>query len=378
MNDNKRVIIDYLSATFPLIVSEAENEQERSIQTFRLFREFFGLAKCECRSEPYATNNFKYQYTLKEFITLRCDGPVNSNGERTCQLELKGEGCREFERIANGKTWVDLFELLYGMDVVFKRIDITIDDLSGMEISQKYIYKKLRNNEYTSIFKSEPKYHGLIDEGFTIELGGRRSTTQLVIYDKRLEQLQKHKICDESYWVRYEMRFRGAKADAVVLELLTNYKNNDDPINGLNIQSFAKAQLLSTLDLKKGNNYDEAHKCKAPTDPKWLAFLDDTDKAELPKIEERETTYESRRAFLMPKAAVIIETWFMMKNQDFDLYFHDLTNEIYNLLSKFSDKQKKRLNECLLENGIEPLDEAGFDNLKMKFYEKVVDMELPF
>ena len=339
MNDNKRVIIDYLSATFPLIVSEAENEQERSIQTFRLFREFFGLAKCECRSEPYATNNFKYQYTLKEFITLRCDGPVNSNGERTCQLELKGEGCREFERIANGKTWVDLFELLYGMDVVFKRIDITIDDLSGMEISQKYIYKKLRNNEYTSIFKSETKYHGLIDEGFTIELGGRRSTTQLVIYDKRLEQLQKHKICDESYWVRYEMRFRGAKADAVVLELLTNYKNNDDPINGLNIQSFAKAQLLSTLDLKKGNNYDEAHKCKAPTDPKWLAFLDDTDKAELPKIEERETTYESRRAFLMPKAAVIIATWFMMKNQDFELFIHDFLDEMYVLFSKFTDKQ---------------------------------------
>ena len=80
----------------------------------------------------------------------------------------------------------------------------------------------------------------------------------------------------------------------------------------------------------------------------------------------------------MPRAAVILATWFMMKNQDFDLYFHDLTNEIYNLLSKFSDKQKKRLNECLLENGIEPLDEAGFDNLKMKFYEKVVDMELPF
>ena len=58
MNENKRVIIDYLSATFPLIISEAENEHERSIQTYRLFREFFGFDKFECRSEPYATNNF--------------------------------------------------------------------------------------------------------------------------------------------------------------------------------------------------------------------------------------------------------------------------------------------------------------------------------
>ena len=97
MNDNKRVIIDYLSATFPLIISETEDEQERSFKTFRFFRDFFGLHRCECRTEPFATNNFKYQFTLKEFITLRCDGPVNSFGERTCQLEMKGEGCREFD-----------------------------------------------------------------------------------------------------------------------------------------------------------------------------------------------------------------------------------------------------------------------------------------
>jgi len=378
MNENKRVIIDYLSATFPLIISETEDEQERSFKTFRFFREFFGLHRCECRTEPFATNNFKYQFTLKEFITLRCDGPVNSFGERTCQLEMKGEGCREFERIANGKTWLDLCKLLYGLDVTFKRIDITIDDLSGMEINSYYLYKKIKNGYYTSVFKSPAKFYGLDDKTFNIEMGSRRSPTQLVIYDKRTEQLQKHKVCDESYWTRYEMRFRGAKADALVLELCQKYVNNDDIVYGLDIQRFAKEQLYLTLDIKEESNDDSNHKYRNDTDPKWLAFLDDSEKSEPVKVTPRETTYESRRAYSMPRAAVILATWFMMKNQDFDLYFHDLTNEMYNLLSKFSDKQKKRLNECLLENGIEPLDEAGFDNLKMKFYEKVVDMELPF
>ena len=42
------------------------------------------------------------------------------------------------------------------------------------------------------------------------------------------------------------------------------------------------------------------------------------------------------------------------------------------------NKQKKRLNENLLENGIEPLSEEGFDNLRLAFYEKALDMELPF
>lgn len=378
MSEDKRVIIDYLSATFPLIVSETEDEQERSLQTYRLFRDFFGLHKCECRSEAYSSNNFKYQFTLKETITLRCDGPLNSNGERTCQLELKGEGCREFERIANGKTWFDLFKLLYGMDVTFKRIDLTIDDLSGLEITQNYIYKKLRNNEYISVFKSQPKFYGLLDEGFTIELGGRRSPTQLVIYDKRQEQLQKHKQCDESYWTRYEMRFRGNKADAIVLELCQKYVNNEDLVNGLDIASFAKEQLLLTLDIKKENNDDSNHNYRNQTDPKWLAFLENASKPEPVKVLQRETTYESRRAFAMPKAAVILATWFEMKNRDKDLFIHDLFNEMYRLLSKFTDKQKKRMNECFLENGLEPLNEEEFQEFKMTFNEIAIDMELPF
>ena len=119
-----------------------------------LTRDFFGLKDCQCRSEAYASNNFKYQYTLSEFITLRCDGPVNSDGERTCQLEMKGEGCREFERIANGKTWLDLFNFLIGMNATFKRFDLANDDFSGMEMNQNYFYKKLKKGEYTSVFKS--------------------------------------------------------------------------------------------------------------------------------------------------------------------------------------------------------------------------------
>lgn len=380
MTEDKRTIPDYVSVTFPLVVSMSEDEQERSIQTKRVFRDFLGLKDCQCRSEAYASNNFKYQYTLSEFITLRCDGPVNSDGERTCQLEMKGEGCREFERLAQlrGITWLDFFNFLIGMNATFKRFDLANDDFSGMEMTQKYFYEKLRNGEYTSVFKSPPKFFGLLDEGFTVELGGRRSSTQLTVYDKRIEQLQKHNQCDESYWTRYELRFRGAKADAMVLELCKNYRNPDDLVNGLDFAKFARVQLLNTIELKKNGNYSGNNLNKAEIDPKWLAFLDNIEKGEPVKVEQRETNYESRRAYAMPKAAGVIATWFMMKNKDMDLFMHDFFKEMYALLTKFTDKQKKRLNENLLENGIEPLSEEGFDNLRLAFYEKALDMELPF
>ena len=101
-------------------------------------------------------------------------------------------------------------------------------------------------------------------------------------------------------------------------------------------------------------------------------------KGEPVKVEQRETNYESRRAYAMPKAAGVIATWFMIKNKDMDLFMHDFFKEMYALLTKFTDKQKKRLNENLLENGIEPLSEEGFDELRLAFYEKALDMELPF
>ncbi len=378
MTEDKRTIIDYLSATFPLIVTVSEDEQERSIQTYRLFRDFFGLKACQCHHEAFSSNNYKYQYTLSEFITLRCDGPINANGEKTCQLEMKGEGCREFERIANGKTWLDLFNLLIGMDSTFKRIDLATDDFSGLEMNQTYFYKKLKKGEYTSVFKSPPKFFGFDENTFNIELGGRRSPTQLVVYDKRREQLQKHKSLDESYWTRYELRFRGAKADVMVLELCKNYKNNDDLINGLDISKFAKIQMLNTLNIKIDSNYCDKNKDKADTDPKWLSFLDNIEKGEKIKVTQRESTYESRRAYAMPRASIILATWYAMKNRDMDLFIHDFCKEMYVLLSKYTDKQKKRLNECLLDNGIEPLSPDEFDKFKFEFYSKALDMEMPF
>ena len=380
MNEDKRTILDYFSATWPLQVTMSEDEQERSIQTSRVFRDFLGLHSCQVRTEPYATNNFKYQYTLSEYITLRCDGPLNKDGERTCQLEMKGEGCREFERLAQERniTWLDLFNFLIGLNANFKRFDLANDDKSGLEMNQNYFYNKLKKGEYTSVFKSPPKFFGFDENSVNIELGGRRSPTQLVVYDKRREQLEKNHQCEESYWTRYELRFRGAKADAALLDLCKNYKDPTDQVNGVDLNRFAKVQLLNTLELKDNKSNSKKNMNREETDPKWLAFLDNVEKGERIKVEERITNYESRRLYSMPRAAGIIATWFAMKNMDMDLFIHDFLKEMYVLLSKFNDKQKKRLNENLIDNGIEPLSEKQFDDFKLKFLDKALDMEMPF
>ena len=70
----------------------------------------------------------------------------------------------------------------------FKRIDITIDDLSGKEIKMKYLFDKIEEGCYTSIFKTEPKILGTLKRGLTIDFGSRNAMTELCVYDKLNQQ----------------------------------------------------------------------------------------------------------------------------------------------------------------------------------------------
>ena len=374
---NKRVIIDYLSVTFPLNIQD-NDEYISCYETLRFFREYFGLKRYECKTEDYATNNFKYQFTLSQYITLRCCGPFNANFERTCHLEMKGEGCREFERIANGKTWLDLFKFLYGLDPVFKRIDITIDDFDGCDITMADIFEKSKKRLYTSVFKSKPTYHGILEDGLTIDFGSRTSSTELCIYDKKRQQERDGIKIPEKYWVRYEIRFRGAKADAIVLDLVSNYEDKDDKTYELKLQDYAQKALYATIDFKVDNNYSESDQSKAETDPRWKTFVNDIDKAKLPKAVTRPTLYEKKRAYIMPKAALVLTVMLIEKNWDGELFLHDLLNDMHHYLTKFSQHKEDVLNICLDENGLETFGNGELYKIREKIYEMIIDMELPF
>lgn len=63
---------------------------------------------------------------------LKLCGPLNERGIHTCSLELKGTGCREFERNRPDFTCYDLLLTLFGMyEARSSRLDLTIDDFEG-------------------------------------------------------------------------------------------------------------------------------------------------------------------------------------------------------------------------------------------------------
>lgn len=374
----KKIIIDYLSGTFPLILVGDESERTKVLEYVDAFREFLGLDNCQIEESSHALNNFRYQYVFSDFIVLRLAGPVNEFGYKTCQIELKGEGCREFERLRPDYKWTDLFYFLMEFNTNFKRLDLTIDDYSGKEIKLKDVFNKIKNGLYTSIFKSEPKYHGMIETGLTIDLGSRNSQVELCIYDKYKQQKNLGKDVDADYWTRYEMRFRQDKANSIIYDLMENYINDEIEIYGLDLKRFATKTLYGILDLKVGNNANRAHQKKKDTDPKWLAFLENAEKGILPKANPRISTNESRFNYIMPKAKMILLQWLLESNFNPDIFLERILNEEKDLLMNTSRSQLNRFNQYLLENNKAKMNSEEFEELITNIDRMIDERSLPF
>lgn len=120
---------------------------------------------------------------------LKLCGPLNERGIHTCSPELKGTGCREFERNRPDFTCYDLLLTLFGMyEARSSRLDLTIDDFEGKDCPFVWIMDKLDREMYTSAFKKCYSIHGNKYDGYSITFGNRKGDTkimqQLVIYEK--------------------------------------------------------------------------------------------------------------------------------------------------------------------------------------------------
>lgn len=360
--------IDYFSTTFPLDLSAEESTLFKVYETVKIIATYLNVQNFEIIKIKYAQNNFNYQYQLGEHITLRLDGPMNENYHKTCQLEMKGEGCRDFESRNPDKTWKDLILFMAEQNAKFKRIDLAIDDYEGKNITLEYLYPKILKKHYSSIFKSEAQPHGTLESGLTLQFGSHNSLTQLVIYDKQKEQQKRKKFCDKDYWTRYEMRFRNELADSIAYALCKT----------TSLQQYAYSQLYRIIDIKEDNHYDVRSQYQISTDPHWQSFLQNVEKGKL-----EPTTHEEPKFFstYMQAANSYISMWFIVHYLQVlkDPYLFEM--EIYKFISTsltFSKKRFQRLNIFLNQMNLTPLDNTGLAQIKQEFQKLLEEKELPF
>lgn len=170
---------------------------------------------------------YEERYSLGNIFVL-----TSSDAEKGTLLELKGQGCREFEGFleAQGRDWYSFFDLAMREGCVFKRLDLAINDIFGI-LDIRELTQKCKDDECISKFRSWKSYRSgeLIrkDEkegmGYTLYIGSLKSDVYFCIYEKDYEQYIKKGIEIEEVPIknRFEIRLMNDRAEHAVIDLMT-------------------------------------------------------------------------------------------------------------------------------------------------------------
>ena len=275
-------------------------------------REFFTKLFEELAMDPSefgrggVYNNYLNHLSLGVGAVLAYGGTMtlNSNGQETTLLELKGQACRQFEerrwrldphareldweKAING-YWMKLLELCkLEMQGTCTRIDMPTDCLDGF-ITVDEIRQKVKNREYTTNMRrleltddaEAPDFQIPEDvrkrmtgvatirdsklSGYTATFGSRKAA-QLCIYDKAAEQWLKAGNNQYESWVRFEVRYYHDVADREILSLIRAMQDG-----------IAKQHIMGCLyyaiKFKEPNSKDEKHRSEAKEWSKWTEML---------------------------------------------------------------------------------------------------------
>lgn len=180
--------------------------------------------------EDYGYYSYPEHYRFGDIMVL-----VSPDLTKGVLLELKGKGCRQYENflLAQHRSWYDFFTDCINANGIFKRLDLAINDKTGI-LDIPELARKCKQEECVSLFRSFKNYRSgeLVhrdekpDMGNTLYIGSLKSEVYFCLYEKDYEQYVKNDIPLEDAEVknRFEIRLKNDRATQAVKDLLT-YQN---------------------------------------------------------------------------------------------------------------------------------------------------------
>lgn len=259
--------------------------------------------------------------------------------ERGTLIELKGQGCREFENLlsAQNRSWFDFFRDCEKEKVHYKRIDLAINDRVGI-IPISYLAEKCKKSELRSKFRSfrflrsgdfeeDQKDNSL---GETLYLGSLKSEIYFCFYQKNYEQMVKRNISLENspFKNRYEIRLKNERAYYAIQDLLV-YEDYERTTFGI-ISTYMT--FLKPIKNKPKKSWG--------IDPTWNLFLG-TAREKL-KLTSEPKPYDINRTmtWLRKQVAPTLKMLLMIDREN-------ETNKVMEIISasKLSSQQEIRVEE---------------------------------
>lgn len=250
-----KYIIDYLK----FVIKKDFVSEKGQAPTLKFILDFLGLTEY---AEDFIVLPGKYHYAYcYAYENVRIYESAESRlDDMGYMVELSGEGCRFLEaeyQEKNGTSfsWTDFSQKLIfltsqGYDLNIARVDFAFDDYDGM-LDIETIANCAYNREYVSLFRSYDAFGGgdVISwaervsirnargerlTGRTIYFGKRKSNAYFRFYDKKVEQMYKHRKDEEKleqlkkipHWVRFETEFKNKTANSIVMSMASF--NNDN------------------------------------------------------------------------------------------------------------------------------------------------------
>ena len=351
------VLFDYVSVTFP--VDEREINYKNSVghnigalfaNTY--FKYFIDALNLDYRkfTDGGKIPHYDKLITYGEHIHFKYNGPLDAHNNMTHSLELKGEGCREAEKL--GIDWYKIFVYIHKHNLNVSTLHIACDIFNTNFFTIEQLLKKSVNKEYTSWsrkFNYTQSHSGDTKTGTSLYFG-RRDDNQINIYDKKNERYYKGYDVDTNIWYRIEIRLKTNKSWDFI-RLLVNQGIDQLPRLYTNI-------LGGMLDFKAKSN--DSNKRRWKTWKPWLKFLDNSENTKLLNQALLESTLVKKREWLINSAGKAFLEFFSSIN---DLEKEKFLNEIIDRkLEKIDHKSLTRINEHRKNNGLSTFEDI--DDLK--------------
>lgn len=311
----RNVFIDYLRVRFyGSFIFENENDLARLVPMFKILK---------INPAYFDEKNIKnysrfYQYDDETFVMSSNEYTDTTTG--VCHwLELKGQGCRAFEQ--RGGDWLELIEFCVKHATAVGRIDVSMDDTSGI-LSIFDVLQKVYNGEFSSNLRkwvvrdssgSSADLSEIIrskNNGCTIYFGTNVSK-QLVIYNKAAERIAKNFIVEHGEWIRYECRFYRETGFKVLKEVYDAFKNNCFNV-------LVPSLIGGLVEFKESNNKRVR---VAKIWSKWQELLGNTEKITVTNQFDNESSLASKQVWLASASGRILNKAFLvLGDEEFQEY----------------------------------------------------------
>lgn len=258
INYTPEILFDYCRIRFPTQDIRYVLEELLHIRAGRMLHEEHGFY------------GYSDQYILGDISVM-----TSPDSKKGILLELKGRGCRQFERYlaAQGRDWYRFLRQVKEEGGVLKRIDLAINDGIGL-LDIPWLIEKWKKKEYVSIFRSFDRHESGSDiperdseekgMGNTFYCGSMKSEIYFCIYEKDYEQFVKNGITLENAEVknRFEIRLKNERAEQAVSDLL-EHENPGKTAFGIINHYF---RVVESRDEEKPSK-------DWKTDSKWQRFI---------------------------------------------------------------------------------------------------------